>query len=47
MILGWDLTKPPDPPKIVGVDVTSTNSVHVRTHESPEGSLTTKYKGNK
>lgn len=45
MILGWDLTKPPDPPKAVGVDVTSTNSVNVRIQESPDGALTTKFKG--
>lgn len=45
MLLGWDQTKPPDPPNFIGVDVTSTNSVILRIQESSEGPIATKFKG--
>lgn len=47
MILGWDQTKPPDPPYLIAVDVTSTHSVTLRIQESCDGPIATKFKGNK
>lgn len=46
MLLGWDQTKPPDPPNFVSIDVTSTNSVNLRIQESSDGAISTKFKGN-
>lgn len=45
MLLGYDQTKPPDPPYFVGIDVTSTNSANLRIQESGEGPISTKFKG--
>lgn len=45
MLLGWDQTKPPDPPNFVGIDVTSSNSANLRIQESGEGPISTKFKG--
>lgn len=45
MILGWDQTKPPDPPYLTAVDVTGPNSVLVRIQESSDGPIATKFKG--
>lgn len=46
MILGWEQTKPPDPPNFIGIDVTSTNSSNLRIQESSDGPIATKFKGN-
>lgn len=45
MLLGWDQTKPPDPPYLIGIDVTSINSVLLRIQESCDGPIATKFKG--
>lgn len=45
MLLGWDQTKPPDPPNYVAIDVTSTNSANLRIQESGDGPIATKFKG--
>lgn len=45
MLLGYDQTKPPEPPNFVGIDVTSTNSANLRIQESGEGPISTKFKG--
>ncbi|XP_055322318.1 uncharacterized protein LOC129578170 isoform X3 [Sitodiplosis mosellana] len=44
MLLGWDQTKPPDPPNFIGIDVTSTNSANLRIQESGDGPIATKFK---
>lgn len=46
MLLGWDQTKPPDPPYLIGIDVIGVNSVAVRIQESCDGPIATKFKGN-
>lgn len=45
MLLGWDQTKPPDPPNFIAIDVTSTNSANLRIQESGDGPIATKFKG--
>lgn len=45
MLLGWDQTKPPDPPYLIAVDVTGVNSVILRIQESCDGPIATKFKG--
>lgn len=45
MLLGWDQTKPPDPPYLIGIDVIGVNSVAVRIQESCDGPIATKFKG--
>lgn len=45
MLLGWDQTKPPDPPYLVAVDVTTANSINLRIQESCDGPIATKFKG--
>lgn len=47
MLLGWDQTKPPDPPNFVAIDVTSINSANLRIQESGDGPISTKFKGKK
>lgn len=44
MLLGWDQSRPPDPPYCTTIDVTSVNSVTIRIQESTEGAITTKFK---
>ncbi|XP_031618328.1 uncharacterized protein LOC116337694 isoform X3 [Contarinia nasturtii] len=44
MLLGWDQTKPPDPPNFIAIDVTSTNSANLRIQESGDGPIATKFK---
>lgn len=45
MLLGWDQTKPPDPPYLIAIDVTGVNAVMVRVQESCDGPIATKFKG--
>lgn len=45
MLLGWEQTKPPDPPYFIGIDVTSSNSANLRIQESGDGPIATKFKG--
>lgn len=45
MMLGWDQTKPPDPPYLIGVDVSGVTSVVLRVQESCDGPIATKFKG--
>lgn len=48
LVLGFAQARPPDPPSLVVVDITSANMVSVRLQESSasEYSITTKFKGN-
>lgn len=46
MLLGWEQAKPPDPPNLVNIGVSGTNSVVVKIQEPLEGSLVTKFKSN-
>lgn len=45
MLLGWDQTKPPEAPVSVFVDVLDATTVSVKVHETTEGPLGTKFKG--
>lgn len=45
MLLGWDQTRPPDPPQAIQLDVTSCTVVTLRIQESVEGPIATKCKG--
>lgn len=45
MLLGWDQTRPPDPPQAIQLDVTSSTVVTLRILESVEGPIATKCKG--
>lgn len=45
MLLGWDQTKPPEAPVSVFVDVIDATTVSVKVHETTEGPLGTKFKG--
>lgn len=45
MLLGWEQTKPPDPPNFIGIDVTSPTSASIRIQESGDGPIATKFKG--
>lgn len=44
MLLGWDQARPPDPPYLITIDVTTLNCVSVRIQENTEGPITTKFK---
>lgn len=46
MLLGWDQTKPPEAPVSVFVDVIDATTVSVKVHETTEGPMGTKFKGN-
>lgn len=48
LVLGFAQARPPDPPSLVAVDVTSSNTISVRLQESNSSDypLTTKFKGN-
>lgn len=47
LVLGFAQARPPDPPSLVAVDITSASSVCVRLQEptSSESPITTKFKG--
>lgn len=47
LVLGFAQARPPDPPSLVAVDITSFSSVSVRLNDSSIGDspITTKYKG--
>lgn len=45
MMLGWDQTKPPEAPVSVFVDVVDATTVSVKVHETTEGPMGTKFKG--
>lgn len=45
MMLGWDQTKPPEAPVSVFVDVVDASTVSVKVHETTEGPMGTKFKG--
>lgn len=45
MLLGWDQTKPPEAPVSVFVDVIDATTVSVKVHETTEGPLGTKFRG--
>lgn len=47
MLLGWDQTKPPEAPVSVFVEVIDATTVSVKVHETTEGPMGTKFKGNK
>lgn len=46
MLLGWDQTKPPEAPVSVFVEVIDATTVSVKVHETTEGPMGTKFKGN-
>lgn len=45
MMLGWDQSRPPDPPFSLTIDVTGVNSVLVKILEPTDDSICTKFKG--
>lgn len=47
LVLGFAQARPPDPPSLVAIDITSSNTVSVRLQESnsTEFPITTKFKG--
>lgn len=48
LVLGFAQARPPDPPSLVAVDITSSSSVSIRLHEptASDSPITTKFKGN-
>lgn len=48
LVLGFTQARPPDPPSLVALDITSASTISVRLQEPTalDSSITTKFKGN-